>query len=263
MNKGAIDISYFGLLLVIALGALPIIILFLYNKESAKKAIISIFRMAGQLFLAAFYLTFLFKYDNIWINFLWYLVMISFASHSVISNTNVKLRRFFLPVFLSIFLVNFVLISFVNKFVLDLTNIYTVKYFIVISGMLIGNSLKAIVIGIDEFYTGIKNNFYTYLFLLGNGFSFRNALFPYLRNSLTKSSAPIIASMGAVGIVHLPGMMTGQLLGGVEPLVAVKYQFFIMVLIFTSIILSVIFSILFSIKSSFNRQNILDFSIFR
>lgn len=56
---------------------------------------------------------------------------------------------------------------------------------------------------------------------------------------MQKSFAPILASMAATGLVTLPGMMTGQILGGASPMVAIKYQLIIMIAIFVTLTLSV------------------------
>ena len=65
------------------------------------------------------------------------------------------------------------------------------------------------------------------------------------------------------GLVSLPGMMTGQILGGSIPMVAIKYQIAIMVCIFYTEYFSVILSILFSLKTGFNAFDVLKSGIFR
>src|ERR1700752_953393 len=57
------------------------------------------------------------------------------------------------------------------------------------------------------------------------------ALLPIIRDSLRSGFMPIMNAMAAIGLVSLPGMMTGQILAGVEPIDAVKYQLLIMFLI--------------------------------
>jgi len=74
---------------------------------------------------------------------------------------------------------------------------------------------------------------------------------------------PTIASMATMGIVSLPGMMTGQILGGSVPLVAIKYQIAIMIAILASTVLSISFSILFTVRYSFYKNGTLKKEIFR
>jgi putative ABC transport system permease protein len=66
-----------------------------------------------------------------------------------------------------------------------------------------------------------------------------------------------------MGIVSLPGMMTGQMLGGSVPLVAIKYQIAIMVAILASTVLSIALSILFTVRFSFEKSGVLKKSIFK
>jgi putative ABC transport system permease protein len=69
--------------------------------------------------------------------------------------------------------------------------------------------------------------------------------------------------MATIGVVFLPGMMTGQILGGSDPSTAIKYQIAIMLAIFLSVALSVLFTILLTVKSSFNNYGILRRDIFK
>ena len=75
--------------------------------------------------------------------------------------------------------------------------------------------------------------------------------------------SPIIASMATIGLVSLPGMMTGQILGGSNPMVAIKYQIAIMLFIFYIQYAGVILSILFSEKFGFDDFDVLKKNIFR
>ena len=64
-----------------------------------------------------------------------------------------------------------------------------------------------------------------------------------MRDALVKAFNPAIASMAVMGLVSLPGMMTGQILGGSLPGVAIKYQIMIMIAIFACSLLSLILTI--------------------
>ena len=126
-----------------------------------------------------------------------------------------------------------------NYFVINLQNLFEAKYLVVIGGMLLGNSMRGNIIGTDNFYNSIISNEKRYLYHLAHGASQFEALLPYIRKSLIASFSPTIATMMTVGIVSLPGMMTGQMLGGSSPMLAIKYQIAIMVAIFASTTASV------------------------
>jgi len=127
----------------------------------------------------------------------------------------------------------------------------------------LGNSLRGNIIGVSSFYKSIKRNERRYLYRLSVGASLYEALKPYFRAGMITSLQPTIATMMTIGIVSLPGMMTGQMLGGASPMVAIKYQIAIMIAIFVSVSMSVALMILFTIKSSFNGYGVLKKGVFK
>ena len=74
---------------------------------------------------------------------------------------------------------------------------------------------------------------------------------------------PNIASMATMGIVFIPGMMTGQILGGSSPITAIKYQIAIMLTIFVIVSVTITLTTLFTIKSSFTELGMLKSHIFK
>jgi putative ABC transport system permease protein len=99
-------------------------------------------------------------------------------------------------------------------------------------------------------------------YVLSLGASRFEASLPYLRESLRAGLRPTMATMATMGIVFLPGMMTGTILGGASPVVAIKYQIMVMIAIFVCINLGIVFSILASARTSFNEYGMLNESIF-
>ena len=168
-----------------------------------------------------------------------------------------------MPTFLSLLFGVMIVLLYINGVVINLENIFDAKYLIVIGGMLIGNSLRGNIIGTNNFYQSIKRNENRYLYTLSAGATKSEALIPFFRAGLSDALKPTIANMATIGIVFLPGMMTGQILGGADPLVAVKYQILIMVAIFVSSFICIGLTILLTVKSCFNGYGILDKSIFK
>ena len=75
---------------------------------------------------------------------------------------------------------------------------------------------------------------------------------PYFKDAVLSSINPTLASIETIGLVALPGMMTGQILGGAIPLTAIKYQIAIMLAIFISRYFSAILSIFFTSGIAFD-----------
>ena len=129
--------------------------------------------------------------------------------------------------------------------------------------MVLGNSLRANVVGLGDFYKSLRKDEHLYFYKLSLGATKYEALIPFAKRSFTAAINPTIATMATMGIVSLPGMMTGQILGGSVPLVAIKYQIAIMVAILTSTIISIGLSILFTVRFSFYQNGVLKKDIFK
>ncbi len=74
---------------------------------------------------------------------------------------------------------------------------------------------------------------------------------------------PTVATMGTIGLVSLPGMMTGVIMGGADPMTAIKYQIAIMIAIFSGTAITVVLPILMTIKGGFTPFGILDRHAFK
>lgn len=132
---------------------------------------------------------------------------------------------------------------------------YKPQYAIPLLGMILGNALNGISLGLnrlsEELYTN-RSMIEAYLTL--GATRWEAARLP-VRNALRAGMIPIINVMMVVGIVSLPGMMTGQLLAGVEPVQAVKYQIVILFLIASGTSLGTLGCVLLSYRILFNDRH--------
>jgi len=167
-----------------------------------------------------------------------------------------------MPVFFSLLIPFTIILIFFNAVVVRIDNLFEAKYLIPIGGMLLGNCLRSIIIGLNNFYSGIKKDEKVYLYSISIFNSRIQALKPYFKESFLAAITPTIASMATIGLVSLPGMMTGQILGGSIPMVAIKYQIAIMFSIFYTEYFSTMLSVLFSLKVGFNELDVLNQNIF-
>ena len=108
---------------------------------------------------------------------------------------------------------------------------YHPRYALPLLGMVLGNTMTGISLGLDVLTTGLSRSRAVVEAQLALGATRWEAVLPITRDALRSGFMPIINAMAAVGIVSLPGMMTGQILAGVEPTQAVKYQLLVMFLI--------------------------------
>ncbi len=108
---------------------------------------------------------------------------------------------------------------------------WTPRFALPLFGMVLGNSMTGIALALDTLSVNFQRDRIAIEAQLLLGQPRFEATRPFMRRALTTGFMPIINSMAATGIVSLPGMMTGQILSGVDPTEAVKYQLLIMFLI--------------------------------
>ena len=216
---------YFGLLIV------PILFIMKNLKiHYLKSTIFSIFQMIIQLFLVGFYLQYIFKYNNSFINTLYLFFMILTATYTVLKSISLKELKLYILIFISIFMPLILNIFLFNVLSIKLSYIFDAKYLIPI----LGNILNGLIVTLNDFLDNFIKNENEYLLSISFGATKNEATKPFIKKAISLSLKPSIASMSSIGIVALPGMMTGQILGGSLPMLAIKYQILIMLAIFNS-----------------------------
>lgn len=249
---GVRDIEWTALLWGYLLLLLPITTLAYYRTGLVRPTLIAVVRMTMQLFLVGLYLEFIFQLDNVWVNLLWVLLMVILASVSIINRSSLTYRFYLVPVFWALGLSLTGVIAYFFTIVIKLENFFEARYLIPITGMLLGNCMQSSIIGLNAYYTRLRQEQQLYRYALANGATRHEALFPFMRDALVKAFNPAIASMAVIGLVSLPGMMTGQILGGSNPSVAIKYQIMIMITILVTSLLSVILTIFLANRYAFD-----------
>ena len=108
---------------------------------------------------------------------------------------------------------------------------YDPKYAVSLVGIILGSVLNAGSITLDGVVSGVWREKSSIEAQLGLGATFHRATLPVLRDAVRRGLLPIINQMSAAGLITLPGVMTGQILAGVDPLEAIKYQILLMFLL--------------------------------
>ena len=164
-----INIGYGHMVLGFLLLIIPTYFLYRYRTGLVKDTLWAALRMTVQLFFIGFYLEYLFLWDNLWINLLWVVLMIVIASSTVLKRTKLPQKMLFMAVAVA-FLVSLLIIDlYFLGLVVRPEKIFTARYFIPISGMILGNMLSANVIALNSFYGSLNRERQLYLYLLGNG----------------------------------------------------------------------------------------------
>ncbi|HIP29411.1 MAG TPA: ABC transporter permease [Sulfurospirillum arcachonense] len=175
-------------------------------------------RMLLQLLLVGYLLAYLFEAKTSYLSIVIIIVMISAASLITLRNITHKNLQVYKSVFVAIFIGGSLNLVLVIYFVLDLDSFSEPRYVIPIAGMLYANCMNAVSLVAERF----EKESQIYSYEEARAISFRASLIPQINSFL------------AVGLVSLPGMMTGQILAGTDPIVAVRYQIMVMFMVLGS-----------------------------
>jgi len=228
-----VDLSLFDLSLAAGLVLLMAILSYVMHLKMTKLIIVAAIRTVVQLLLIGFVLKWLFAQDSfIWIAGMW-MVMLLVAGREIMARQTRRFKGgwgYGLGTF-SVFISSFVVGIFVLTMVVNNSPWYTPQYAIPLMGMIIGNTMTASALSLEDL---TKNAWQQRIIIearLALGQSWSESIRDIARQSIRIGLFPIVNAMAAAGLVNLPGMMSGQILGGTPPAEAVKYQILIMFMI--------------------------------
>ena len=188
-------------------------------------------RLFVQLFLMGYVLRFVFDLNAAWTVLLVFAFMVFFAARIIRNRVKEKRISFFWPVFASMILSYTTVTIVVVSVVVRADPWWTPRYFIPIGGMVIGNSMNAIAIALERLVSELKKRRAEVEMMLSLGANYKEASRDMVKEAMRAGMIPSINSLMAVGIVFLPGMMTGQILAGADPLLAIRYQIVVMAML--------------------------------
>jgi putative ABC transport system permease protein len=221
-----------------------------------KEILIATIRMTLQLILTGYLLVYLFDNINPIFTILVILLMEIFAIYNIFKRVKTKLNTHLKKIIaLSLIIGTLTSLFYFLLVVIKIPIWYDPKYFIPIAGMLIGNSMTGISLGVNRLVNDINNKKDLIESALMLGATPKAACKSIVNNAFDSSILPTINSMVGMGIVFLPGMMTGQILSGISPVTAIKYQIAIMLGILGSVSLTVIIFVNLAYKTFFNDES--------
>jgi putative ABC transport system permease protein len=256
------ELSISSMIFMYVLLLIPIGIFFYLQLGIIRDTLIAAARMTVQLILVGLYLKYIFQLNNLFVSLLWVAVMLVVANVNILNKAGLQCRPFFWRSLAGVAGSTLFVSGWFILFSIRPDPIYDARYLIPVTGMILGNCLRSNVLSLERFYSGIRNNeaeFNTYLMM---GASLNEATRPYLRDAVKAAINPSISTMATMGIVSLPGMMTGQILGGAMPITAIKYQIGIMICIFVAMAIAALLNILLSLPIAFDDHQRLNQDIF-
>lgn len=201
---------------------LPVLIVFvIYYKWSLelKTSLHAMIRMLIQLVLIGYFLTYIFDSESAGIVIFILVLMIFSSSWIALRTVKIKRTTLYKYALIAISLGGGFVLLVVSQAVLNLNPWYLPKYLIPLAGMIFASCMNSVSLAAERFYSELD----------------RGAGFEKARNIAFKAALiPVVNSLFAVGLVSIPGMMTGQILSGISPFIAARYQIMVMCMIFGS-----------------------------
>ncbi len=220
-----------------------------------KQILIASLRMTVQLTVMGYILMYVFGNPSWWLTSLMILVMISFAVFNALKRVKSTMsRRLKFIMGLSLAAGALFTAAFFILVVLQVQPWFNPQYFIPISGMIVGNSMTAISLGANRLCTDMQEKRPAVENSLMLGATPARAVKEIVNDAFDCAILPTMNNMLTMGIVSLPGMMTGQILSGTFPLTAIKYQIGIMMAILGSTALCVVLFVTLGYKTFFTRD---------
>ena len=246
--KPIIDVGAVHLLLALVLVLLVIAISYRERLGLERDLVIATARTFLQLFVVGYFLIYLFAWDRWEFVLLTLIVMLSAASWIAVGRLKQPLPGARWIALASLVVGSAITLAFVTQVVIQVEPWYDPRYLIPIGGMILGNAMTGAALAGDRFQGELRNRVEEVETLLALGFSGKEATRELYRSALRAAMIPTINAMLAVGIVQLPGMMTGQILSGTSPLIAVKYQVVVMLMITCAVALSAFLFLYLAVK---------------
>lgn len=256
--NGVVELNLFQFSLIYILLLVVLLIMKLCHVSKTKLLILASIRMTVQLVLAGLILTYIFQNPHPAFTVLYLLCMTAFACGMTLHKNRGLNRRFKLIAVASLSLTGLFVVVFFVCVVVGM-DFFLPQYTIPLSGMIIGNAMTGMTLGLKSFREKVASDRVKIETLLFIGAHPKDILLPIVRESFETALLPTMNSMLGMGIISLPGMMTGQILSGTAPTTAILYQIAIMIAITAVTCFSVFCCLYLGFRTLYNKREQMEF----
>ena len=233
MDEALTSIPFTRLLIIFIPSGILSLIIYSWSLEW-KNSLYALGRMLGQLIIIGYFLSYIFDSNSSLIILCILILMVVLASWIALRILNKKRINLLKYAIIAIAFGGGVILFIVTQLLLQLDPWYRPRIVIPLAGMIFSSAMNGVSLAAERLQAEIDK-----------GIRFDDAK----KIAFKASLIPIINSLFAVGLVSLPGMMTGQILSGISPLIAARYQIMVMCMIFNSVgLASYIFLVLLNPK---------------
>lgn len=262
MSGGAVPISDFQLALSVLLVLITGAISAALGLGLLKPLLWGTVRTFVQLGLIGYALTYIFNVNNLFLIITIITVMCVIASRTATSRSPNTGRYPMVLGFVSLWVSTFLVGAIVVGLIIAPEPWYSARIAIPIFGMILGNSMNGIALSLDRLFSEVRSRIPEVEALLSFGATPWEAVRDCVRVAVRAGMTPTINSLMVVGLVSLPGMMTGQILGGADPRLAVRYQIVVMLMITAAVAIGCLLLVMLSYKKMFTAEEAVDPALF-
>jgi putative ABC transport system permease protein len=216
VTGGILEISLSGLLYAF-IPALVVLLIMWRWEAGAGTALYAMLRMLVQLFVIGYVLIYIFESDSYWVIAGVLTVMIVVASWIAVRPLGGAKRQAWPYSLLAIGFTSVVILALVTQLVIGVEPWFSPRYVVPLGGMVVTGAMNAVSLAAERFQSETARD---------------EPVAEARRSAFKTALIPITNMLFAVGVVSLPGMMTGQILSGVSPVIAAKYQIIVMAMFF-------------------------------
>jgi putative ABC transport system permease protein len=239
-----IPISIWQLVLALGFVLFAGIISVIHRLGILRDLAVGTLRCVAQLLLLGYALKYIFALNWSWVVVGVFLFMLVSAGFIVRGRVKEKHVRYALPLFVTMVLSYFTVAVLVTGVIVQADPWWKAEYFLPLGGMVVGNSMNALALCLDRLFSDLRAKRDEIEMRLSLGADAREASSAVTRKAMSAGMIPIVNSMMGAGLVFIPGMMTGQILAGADPLEAVRYQIVVMLMLVGAATLAAILLVL-------------------
>lgn len=211
------NITIVRMLIGVLLLVIPALILFRLDRRFLRQSASVLGRLTVTLLVLTGCLYYIFQWDMAWVNILWVLL-----SSGVATAVYCRKRWQSVPIYISMTVVTFIM-GIVVLLLMDVPHLFGASYFLPVMTMLQAEALFVCRRGITTYVLERRTHKELFEYLRGNGAHQLEALRPFLTKAITRAFTPVLQQLLLVGLVFVPSLLCGMLLGGIQPLQAIAF----------------------------------------
>ncbi|MCZ6729350.1 MAG: iron export ABC transporter permease subunit FetB [SAR324 cluster bacterium] len=219
-----------------------------------RSLIIATLRTYAQLLALGLVLSWIFQIDNQWLVLAVFALMMLIAAQTVVSRLGLWTPRIVIGSLAGVVLSAVTVTFAVTALLIQVEPWYEARYVLPIAGMVVGNAMNGIALSQERLLEGFQARRGEVLLRLSLGATAWEASLPLIQGSFRAGMIPTLNAMATVGLVSIPGMMTGQVLAGVEPMTGAAYQIVVMLMLSCATALGSIICMVISYRHAFDDQ---------